>query len=172
MAINIEIKARVADLEALRKQAEDLAQRPVQVLNQEDVFFNIPKGRLKLRMEGNDRGQLIYYDRPDEDGPKASNYQIYPTAAPHQLRALLAASLGERGVVKKTRSLYWVGQTRIHLDEVEGLGSYMELEVVLADGQSLLEGESVARDLCAALSITAANLVRGAYIDLLEAQGS
>jgi adenylate cyclase len=122
-------------------------------------------------MEGNDRGQLIYYNRPDEDGPKASHYQIYPTAAPQQLRALLAVSLGERGVVKKTRSLYWSGQTRIHLDEVEGLGSYMELEVVLVDGQSLEEGQAVARDLCAALSITDASLVRGAYIDLLEAQG-
>jgi predicted adenylyl cyclase CyaB len=170
MAINIEIKARVAELEALRQDVQELADRPVELLQQEDVFFHIKKGRLKLRVEGGGTGQLIYYNRPDEDGPKVSNYQIYPTAAPLQLRALLAACLGERGVIKKTRWLYWVGHTRIHLDDVEGLGSFLELEVVLQDGQSLAEGQAVARDLCAVLGINASDLVGGAYIDLLEAE--
>jgi len=171
MAVNIEIKARVADLESLRQRVKNLADRPAEVLQQEDIFFHIAVGRLKLRQQESGPGQLIYYNRPDVGGPKASDYQIYPSAAPDQLRVLLADCLGERGVVKKTRWLYWVGNTRIHLDEVVGLGTFMELEVVLKDGQTVGEGEATAQALCQKLEIPASSLVEGAYIDLLEGQG-
>jgi len=76
--------------------------------------------------------------------------------------------LGVRGVVVKTRHLYLAGQTRIHLDEVAGLGSYMELEVVLRPGQSDAEGQAVAEALMASLGIQPGDLLEGAYMDLLE----
>jgi predicted adenylyl cyclase CyaB len=168
MPKNIEIKARVSDFAALNARAAELGDGPVLELRQVDTFFHTAQGRLKLRVESAGRGQLIYYLRPDETGPKASYYEIYPTRDPAALKAILSTSFGVRGEVRKIRRLYRVGQTRIHLDQVEGLGDFMELEVVLAPGQNESEGEVIAHNLLAGLGIEPAALVRGAYLDLLE----
>jgi predicted adenylyl cyclase CyaB len=168
MPINIEIKARVRDLAELRRRAEALSDTPVQVIPQEDTFFHVPKGRLKLRVLQPDFAQLVYYERPDQDGPKRSNYFIYETHDPAGLKTALSLALGIRGVVRKTRNLYMAGQTRIHLDDVEGLGQFMELEVVLRDGQTDAEGQSIAEDLMRRLGVRKEDLLEGAYMDLLE----
>lgn len=137
---------------------------------QEDTFFNTPVGRLKLRVLARDLGQLIYYEREDTSGPKRSNYIISRTSEPASLKVALSAAVGVRGIVRKRRLLYWVGNTRIHLDEVEGLGSYMELEVVLDGDQSVEEGQSIATELMEKLGVAEADLVKEAYIDLVERQ--
>jgi len=168
MPANVEIKARLRDLPGLCRRAEALSDSPVQIIPQEDTFFNVPQGRLKLRQLAPDRGQLVYYERDDTAGPKRSNYLIAETADPAALKAALAAALGVRGVIRKTRSLYLVGQTRIHLDEVEGLGQFMELEVVLHPGQSDAEGQAIAADLMDKLGVAESDLLEGAYMDLLE----
>jgi len=168
MPTNIEIKARVNDFDELRQRAEAVSDTPVQVIPQEDTFFHTPKGRLKLRLLKPDYAQLVYYERPDQDGPKRSNYHIYETHNPAGLKTALSQALGVRGVVRKTRFLYLAGQTRIHLDDVEGLGHFMELEVVLRDDQSEAEGQSIAEDLMARLGIRKEDLLEGAYMDLLE----
>ena len=80
---------------------------------------------------------------------------------------MLAASLGVRGVVRKQRLLYLVGNTRIHLDQVEGLGDFLEFEVVLSENDTLEQGQSIATELMTKLGIEAADLIEGAYIDLL-----
>jgi predicted adenylyl cyclase CyaB len=165
---NIEIKARVQDFPALRRRAEALSDVPVEVIPQEDTFFNAPHGRLKLRQLAPERGQLVYYQRSDASGPKRSDYLIAETADPAALKAALTAALGVRGVVRKTRFLYLVGQTRVHLDDVEGLGQFMELEVVMRPGQTDQEGQFIADDLMVKLGILAADLLEGAYMDLLE----
>jgi predicted adenylyl cyclase CyaB len=168
MPINIEIKARARDFAELRRRAEALSDGPVQVIPQEDTFFHTPKGRLKLRQLAPDRGQLVYYERPDQDGPKRSNYHIFETSDPTGLKTNLSLALGVRGVVRKTRYLYLVGQTRVHLDEVEGLGEFMELEVVLRPEQSDAEGQPIAQDLMTRLGVRQDDLLEGAYMDLLE----
>jgi predicted adenylyl cyclase CyaB len=168
MPTNIEIKARVRDLAGLRSRAEALSDTPVQVIPQEDIFFHTPKGRLKLRLLRPDFAQLVYYERPDQGGPKHSNYHIYETRDPEGLKTALSLALGVRGVVRKTRYLYLAGQTRIHLDNVEDLGPFMELEVVLRDGQSEAEGQSIAEDLMTRLGLRKEDLLEGAYMDLLE----
>ena len=172
MPTNIEIKARVHDLAALRARAEALSDTPVHVIPQEDTFFNTPKGRLKLRLLQPDQAQLVYYERPDQDGPKRSNYHIYATRDPQGLLTTLQMALGVRGVVRKTRYLYLAGQTRIHLDDVEGLGHFMELEVVLRADQSDAEGQAIAEDLMVRLGVRKDDLLEGAYMDLLEKSGS
>ena len=86
---------------------------------QEDVFFQCAKGRLKLRILDEGQGELIHYLRDDVSGPKQSYYRVVPTSSPHELRLLLSAALGEAVVVRKTRALYLLGSTRIHLDKVE-----------------------------------------------------
>jgi len=168
MPSNIEIKARVRDFSHFKTRAEKLSDAPLEVINQEDVFFNIRSGRLKLRILAKDRGQLIHYNRPDQDGPKRSDYQIYETSNPESLRNVLALSYGVRGIVKKVRYLYMVGQTRIHLDDVEGLGQFMELEVVMQEGQSDADGQSIAEGLMAGLGVESNDLLNVAYMDLLE----
>lgn len=168
MPANIEIKARVCDLASLKQRAEDMSDSPPQVIPQEDTFFNTPHGRLKLRQLTPDWGQLVYYERDDTAGPKRSSYAIVETSDPFALKAALTAALGVRGVVRKTRTLYLVGQTRIHFDEVEGLGRFIELEVVLRPGQSDAEGQAIAEDLIKELGVAKSDLLEGAYMDLLE----
>jgi len=168
MAANIEIKARVDDFEAMKARAESLSDMPLKILPQEDTFFNAPQGRLKLRVQSPHEGYLIYYERPDQDGPKRSDYHLAETNDPENLKQVLSLALGIRGVVRKTRYLYMVGQTRIHLDKVEGLGHFMELEVVMKEGQGDAEGQAIAEDLMRRLGIREEALLEGAYMDLIE----
>jgi predicted adenylyl cyclase CyaB len=164
---NIEIKARARNFEDLKSRAEKLSDTPVQVIPQEDTFFKTPQGRLKLRVLP-DHAELIYYTRPDQDGPKRSDYHITRSHDPENLKRVLELAYGIRGVVKKTRYLYLVGPTRIHVDDVEGLGQFMELEVVMQDGQSDAEGQKIAEGLMASLGVERGDLIDGAYMDLLE----
>ncbi len=168
MPTNIEIKARVREPQMLRQRAEQMSDRPLQVIPQVDTFFVTPRGRLKLRELGPKHGQLVYYERDDRGGPKRSDYRIFETEDVQGLRETLALALGVRGVVKKVRSLYLIGQTRLHLDEVEGLGQFMELEVVLGAGQSEADGMAIANRLMGDLGIEPSDLLEGAYMDLLE----
>lgn len=168
MPANIEIKARVRDFEAMRARAAQLSDVPCEVIPQVDTFFVTSRGRLKLRELQGRPAQLVYYERADRDGPKRSNYHIHETPDPVGLKQALALALGLRGEVRKTRYLYLVGQTRIHLDDVEGLGQFMELEVVMRAGQTDAEGESIARGLMERLGVLPADLLEGAYMDMLE----
>jgi predicted adenylyl cyclase CyaB len=170
MARNIEIKARVADMDALTARAAAIADGGPTEIAQDDTFFRCDNGRLKLRTYADGTGHLIFYRRPDEDGPKVSFYILSPTDSPDTLREALTLSNGQEGRVIKHRTLFMVGRTRVHLDRVEGLGDYMELEVVLADGETIDAGAREAWDLMARLRIPADCLVEGAYHDLLRAR--
>lgn len=170
MASNIEIKARVRSFAEIQARAELLSNTPVEVITQEDIFFKVSQGRLKLRILSENRGQLIYYTRPDQEGPKRSDYHISHTSDPENLKRVLELAYGIRGIVLKTRYLYLVGQTRVHLDDVQGLGQFMELEVVMREGQSDADGQAIAEGLMASLGVERSDLLEGAYIDLLEAR--
>lgn len=167
MGRNIELKARVTNPDAVEMRARALADQGPFELQQDDTFFACARGRLKLRQLGADEGQLIFYQRPDAAGPTLSEYVIAPTVTPAPLHAALAAALGTVGRVRKRRRLYIVGNTRIHLDDVAGLGSFLELEVVLAEGQSTAEGVATAHRLFEELGVPSSALVEGAYVDLL-----
>ena len=172
MPRNIEIKARIASVAAMLPRAMALADGPAQQLAQDDTFFTVPHGRLKLRVFGDGSGELIHYLRPDQGGPKLSDYLLAPVAAPAPLRDALTRSCGLLGRVRKRRTLLLAGQTRIHLDEVEGLGSFLELEVVLRDDQSEAQGQAVANALLSRLGLCAGQLLSGAYLDLLLEAGA
>jgi predicted adenylyl cyclase CyaB len=145
-----------------------MSEKALQLLHQEDTFFRVNAGRLKLRDFGSDRGELIWYQRIDQAGPKESAYSITKTDDPRGLKGVLAAALGLLGVVRKTRELYLVGQTRIHLDQVEGLGDFVELEFVLQEDQSFDEGHTAVLVLMKDLGLSQDDLVTHAYIDLIE----
>ncbi len=166
MARNIEIKARASALPLVRARIQRLVASPPQVLEQTDTFFTVPRGRLKLREFADGSGELIAYDRPDQPGPKQSVYFRWPCADARAATGALAAVLPVRGVIRKRREVFLMGRTRIHLDDVERLGCFVELEVVLCDGESADAGEQVARHLLATLEIPETALVPCAYIDL------
>lgn len=168
MPSNVEIKARVRDIDALAARARLLSDTPVQVLPHVDTFFQTPHGRLKLREFDSGPAQLIYYERPDQDGPRRSDYTVFETREPDALKRLLSQALGIRGTVEKRRRLYMIGQTRVHLDEVQGLGRFVELEVVLQPGQADTEGQLIAEGLLAQLGVHREDLLKCAYIDLLD----
>lgn len=171
MPRNVEIKARLRDPDAVAAVAAELADGPVAVLEQHDIFYRSDEGRLKLRRFPDGRGELIAYSRPDQPGPKTSRYAIHRTDDGDGLAATLAAGLAPIGEVIKTRRLYLVGRTRVHLDAVDGLGSFLELEVVLDEGEGVAAGEAEAQRLLAALGVAHGDLVAGAYVDLLAEGG-
>jgi predicted adenylyl cyclase CyaB len=169
MARNVEIKARVDAIAPLEPRVAALAQHGPEAIAQDDTFFHCAHGRLKLRAFADGRGELIAYDRPDATGPKTSDYRITPVADVAGLREVLTRALGSAGRVTKQRTLYLVGRTRVHLDRVDGLGEFVELEVVLRDGESTDVGVAEAHALLAALAVPASSLLSGAYLDLLAA---
>jgi adenylate cyclase class IV len=169
MPRNIEIKARIDSVEQLKPIAASLCGGdPVEIV-QDDTFFPCAAGRLKLRTFADGTGVLIFYLRADEKGPKQSFFTTAPTQTPDALRDTLSLAYGQSGRVKKQRTLFTTGRTRIHLDCVEGLGDYLELEVVLADGEAVEAGQQEAHAVMARLGVLPSQLVETAYVDLLAA---
>ena len=171
MARNIEIKARVDDFSALYEKIALLSDGLPDIIEQDDTFFVCPHGRLKLRTLAPDRGELIFYQRPDKAGPKTSFYTLSETHDPDSLRETLTLAYGAAGRVIKQRTLFMIGQTRLHLDRVKGLGDYLEFEVVLADDETPEQGIVIAEDLLERLGIDRQELVDQAYVDLPNAKG-
>jgi len=168
MGRNVEIKARISDATDVSRRAAALSGSQGRRIDQQDTFFPCRKGRLKLRAFTDGSGQLIFYDRPDVRGPKTSEFSLAPTSDAESLCDVLGQALGVRAVVRKVRRLYLVGQTRVHIDQVEGLGEFLELEVVLDEGQTESEGAAIAAQLMERLAVDETQLVHGAYVDLIE----
>jgi predicted adenylyl cyclase CyaB len=167
MSRNIEIKARIPDRDEIVRKVAGLADGGPIEIRQDDTFFNCPNGRLKLRVLSPSEGQLIFYRRPDQSGPKESFYEIYPATATDSLRAVLSLACGQCGRVKKRRILFMKGRTRVHIDSVEGLGDFLELEVVLAEGEPAEGATEEADLLLKRLGISPGQLIDCAYVDLL-----
>lgn len=168
MARNIEIKARIDSVQALLPRARALADGPAELIEQDDTFFHAPSGRLKLRVFADGSGELIAYERADAVQARASDYLRVPVVEPDALRQALGRALGVRGRVRKRRWLLRAGRTRIHLDEVQGLGEFVELEVVMGEGEPDEAGAATAEALMEALGLRQAPRLAGAYLDLQQ----
>jgi adenylate cyclase class IV len=170
MPRNIEIKARIDTIEALLPHARALAEGEPEWIEQDDTFFGVALGRLKLRQLGDGHAELIHYHRADGPEARPSDYVRVPVADAAALREALARGCGVLGRVRKRRLLLRLGQTRLHLDRVEGLGDFVELEVVLRDGQSDDEGRAIAEGWMQRLGLLRAPRLGGAYLDQLRDQ--
>ncbi len=166
---NIEIKARCADLDAVRRRALRLATQRLGVDRQVDTYFATRSGRLKLRESSLSGGQLVPYLRNDVAGPRRSDYRVIPVADAEGLKALLAEILGVECVVEKEREILLHENVRIHLDRVQGLGSFVELEAVF-DGSPAAEAEQRRRveQLMAQLGVREEDLVPLSYENLVR----
>jgi predicted adenylyl cyclase CyaB len=171
MPRNIEIKARIENVGLLTPRVAALATEGPLEIAQDDTFFQCENGRLKLRAFSTDAGELIFYRRVNQAGPKESFYIRSPTSSPESLRESLTLAYGQIGRIRKYRTLFQVGRTRVHLDRVEGLGHFLELEVVLVDDEQPEQGVREASHLMEQLGIQPEQLIDGAYLDLMLAQG-
>jgi predicted adenylyl cyclase CyaB len=176
---NFEFKARLQNpasiLEVLAKYQIPLTAS----LRQTDTYFHTTNGRLKLREIEGENAQLIFYTRPDRAEVKRSDYFIAPIASAAALREVLDKAYGIRAVVKKTRELYLLPRmlrsdnaaaatthSRLHLDAVEGLGHFLEIEVILQEGEAPQLAEKEAQAWLQEFGIPAEDLVAESYADL------
>ena len=167
--LNIEFKAKASNLAELESCL--LVQQPfykgtdIQV----DTYFNVPKGRLKLR-EGNIENSLIYYEREDTAGTKASHILLYEHHPNKVLKSILTTTHGVKVVVDKTRKIYFIENVKFHFDEVKGLGSFVEVEAIDDDGTIGREKLQEQCDYYAALlGVKQADYIAVSYSDLLLA---
>lgn len=162
---NIELKARVGNLGRAEETCKTLGAVFQTDIRQVDTYFVVASGRLKLRENDPGKCELIHYHRADEASSKASDYKIVPGSA--ELREMLAAALGVRYVVRKVRGLWLWENVRIHLDTVEGLGTFIEFEAVLGEGFDDADGYRKLARLREAFGIEYGDLIEGSYVDLM-----
>ncbi|MFQ5446040.1 MAG: class IV adenylate cyclase [Saprospiraceae bacterium] len=162
------MKARCANPEKVRQKLEARQARFVGTDHQVDTYFNAKTGRLKLR-EGTIENTLIHYHRPNQAGPKNSQVLLFKTAPNTSLKALLTAALGVRIVVDKMRRIYFVENVKIHLDEVQQLGTFLEIEAIDETGTIGLERlEEQCRFYINLFGVKDGDLVRVSYSDMME----
>lgn len=132
--LNIEIKARSTDPGFIREYLLDHHAKFIGSDEQTDTYFNVSKGRLKLR-EGIIENNLIYYNRSNQADPKSSHFQLIKLEDPKAIKEVLSQSCGIKVIVHKKREIYYIENVKFHIDELEGLGTFIEIEAgnILAD---------------------------------------
>ena len=163
---NVEIKARCDDLEQVYAilVAHDIKRKCR--MRQVDTYFSVKDGRLKLREIDGSRVELIGYRRPDVAGARTSTFAIAKVADPSAVRSVLATVLGVRVVVAKTRDLYLWDNTRVHLDAVDGLGTFVELETTVY-GDEVDTAERECQQVFVDLELDERRVVGPSYADLI-----
>ncbi len=163
---NVEFKARGGDLATLRVTLGRSGVPLERCMRQVDTYFHVPRGRLKLREIDDQRAELIFYQREDRAEARVSDYVRTAVENPMAMKEALGRALGVRCVVDKTRELYLWDRTRVHLDTVEGLGAFMELETVVTD-QSLTDARAECERIRAALGVSPQDLLDRSYADMV-----
>jgi predicted adenylyl cyclase CyaB len=160
---NLELKARVADLAAVRERIRATGAEWGGGERQKDRYFAVPGGRLKLRESSADGVHLIVYQRPEEGPFRPSRFHRLPVSAPGPLAGTLESMLGAAVVVEKTREIWWWRDVRIHLDDVAGQGTFLEFEARLDRIGDGVEAARRLAELCRLLAIQPADVVGGSY---------
>ncbi len=169
---NIELKARCRDLPAALAAAMKLSPRDAGEQHQIDTYFHVPHGRLKLREIVGIKSELIWYDRSNQAVSRKSDYRLTPITHPAELKASLIAALGIRIEVRKIRRVLLWHNVRIHLDQVERLGCFIEFEAVMTPGEDEPTAHARLAELCLVLAIGPADHMEQSYSDLLLAHQS
>lgn len=172
MATNLEAKFRLADLAAAEAAAAALGYVDRGTLIQRDTFFIVAEGKLKLREETGIGARLIGYSRREVDGLQLSQYKLHPVANAGEMRQLLSDTLGVLAEVRKRRRLWLHGSVRLHLDQVEGLGDFGEIEAVVGGGETAEHYRGFVDRTLAALGVAHAQLIEGSYFELATARAA
>ena len=165
--VNMEIKAQCDNPDRIRQLLKENNARFVGTDHQVDTYFNVVNGRLKLR-EGEIENALIYYNRENKSGPKTSNVKLYKPGPDATLKSLLEESLGVLTVVDKIREIYFIDNVKFHIDKVNELGSFVEIEAIDKDG--VLGKEKLLKQCnfyLGLFGISENELVAGSYSDMI-----
>ncbi len=168
---NVELKARLRSLDSARKIAKSLATGQLPDQHQVDTYFRCHQGRLKLREIDGGPAQLISYQRPDTTAAKPSRYYLIDVPDPAAMLQGLGEALGILVRVKKHREIYFYENVRIHLDQVERLGTFLEFEAVLEREEQIEQGEAVVAWLQEQFAIQGEDLLTSSYSDMLSDVG-
>jgi predicted adenylyl cyclase CyaB len=172
MHINYEFKARCNDTGKLESKLKELNPLFVGTDHQIDIYFNVPNGRLKLR-EGNIENSLIHYNRTDTAGAKQSDVSLYQHQPDKKLKEVLTKALGVKVVVDKKRKIYFIDNIKFHFDEVNELGSFVEVEAIDKDGSIGIEKlKEQCNHYIELFEITSDQFMAESYSDLLEKKSS
>jgi predicted adenylyl cyclase CyaB len=163
---NVEAKFKLANLVHAREVAARLGFEASGILSQRDTFFQVAHGKLKLREEAAG-AWLIHYRRRREGGLELSDYEIVPVPEPARTRSMLASALGIIAEVRKERTLLMRGNIRLHLDRVEGLGDFGEIEAVLESGEISESNRDAVREILSALDINERDLIGVSYFEMM-----
>jgi adenylate cyclase class 2 len=167
---NSEVKARCPDPDAVRDYLRKENARFMGTDHQVDTYFRVPNGRLKLR-EGTIENALIYYERKEVAGPKHAAGQLFPVSHGSGLKRLLENSLGVLVVVDKMREIYFIGNVKFHIDQVQGLGSYVEIEAQdHRRSVTLQKLQQQCRYYMEQLGIRGEDLITSSYSDMMMEQ--
>jgi predicted adenylyl cyclase CyaB len=166
-ARNIEIKVRLRDRPRVEAALVALGARDAGIETQHDIFYRVTAGRLKLRQSSRDGATLIQYDRADTAAVRDSNYRLVTITNPEALCAALDSSLGRCGEVRKNRPLWWIDNVRVHLDDVERLGSFLEVEAIVDAAHPEAACRAHVEALLDRFGIAARDRAAVAYVDLL-----
>ncbi len=165
--INIEIKAKTDRQDEIREILKFKKADFKGIDHQVDTYFKVNFGRLKLR-EGKIENFLIHYDRSNQSGPKQSNVILYKSDPKSSLKEILVKSLGVLVVVDKMREIYFIDNVKFHLDLVQDLGTFMEIEVIDEKGgigkEKLL---AQCQEYIGLFGVDDKDLISGSYSDLL-----
>ncbi len=168
--INVEIKARSIRVDEVRDWLLNHHAEFKGTDHQTDTYFNVSSGRLKLR-EGTIENNLIYYERIDQGGPKLSDCQLTTVNNPAVLKDMLERSIGIKVIVKKKREIYFIENVKFHIDEVPGLGNFVEIEA--SNLNKAVSREELLRQCnyyMRELEIAETDLVDRSYSDMLVAK--
>lgn len=164
---NLEAKFKLSDLARTRSLAEAAGYQFKADFEQRDTFFKVNRGKLKLR-EQHDGAWLIYYSRDGREGLEVSNYEIVPVADPARMREVLSDAMGVLARVNKRRTLLMRGNVRLHLDQVEGLGSFGEIEAVVGEDEDPEDYLRVVDQTLRAIDVGRSNLISASYFEMLR----
>ncbi len=167
---NIEIKAYSNNLDNIREILDEKKAYFKGVDHQIDTYFNAPNGRLKLR-EGNIENNLIHYNRLDQSAPKQSDFTLFKTEDKESLKDILAKSMGIKVIIDKKREIYFIDNVKFHLDVVEDLGTFVEIEATDMEGKKAAEELLIQCQYYLNLfGIGEQDLITNSYSDLLLAK--
>ena len=163
--VNFEFKARLRDEARVRSALKQLRARYVGTDHQVDTYFRVPTGRLKVR-EGKIENALIFYQRSNAPRPRRSSIELMLLPRRNSLRTILSEALSPRVVVDKRREIYFLGNIKIHLDRVRGLGKFLEVEAITRSGR-LTHARGQARKIQKLFGIASLDIVPQSYSDLV-----
>ena len=166
--LNFELKARTSELDNLEKKFLQLDPKFIGEDNQTDTYFNVAKGRLKLR-EGNIENSLIWYERENTAGAKQSDVLLYKHEPDKTLKDILIKVHGIKVIVEKKRRIYFIDNVKFHFDTIAELGTFIEVEAINNDGNLGIEKLKEQADKYAAFfNIQKEDFIALSYSDMLQ----